>query len=158
MERSGSNPWQPAANETAAKTAQISENVAVGCDALPRKRHGKEGVDGSSPSEGFEQRSANWLCLADGFVEDGVGAETGVGRRADVGLHQGRVNPQPAGAQHLALAGERKQPHVQLLEQVGAEALGQLHQRRGIGHAALERDPAEPAPGEGVRDLLHSVS
>ncbi len=36
MEQSGRNPWQQAANGTAEKTA-----------------HGKEGVDGSSPSEGF---------------------------------------------------------------------------------------------------------
>jgi hypothetical protein len=26
----------------------------MGCDRLPEKFHGKEGVDGSSPSEGFE--------------------------------------------------------------------------------------------------------
>ncbi len=27
--------------------------VAIGCHRLPAKSHGKEGVDGSSPSEGF---------------------------------------------------------------------------------------------------------
>ena len=50
MEPSGRNPWQSLANGTASKTAQTSETVAVGCDRLP---DGKEGVDGSSPSEGF---------------------------------------------------------------------------------------------------------
>jgi hypothetical protein len=40
MEPSGRNRWQPVANGAAAKTAQIGEN-------------GKEGVDGSSPSESF---------------------------------------------------------------------------------------------------------
>jgi hypothetical protein len=30
-----------------------AKTVAVGCHGLPREFHGKEGVDGSSPSEGF---------------------------------------------------------------------------------------------------------
>jgi hypothetical protein len=52
MEPSGRNRWQPVANETRPETAQASETVAVGCDRLPPRPHGKEGVDGSSPSEG----------------------------------------------------------------------------------------------------------
>jgi hypothetical protein len=32
-----------------------AKTVAVGCDRLPKGPHGKEGVDGSSPSEGFEK-------------------------------------------------------------------------------------------------------
>jgi hypothetical protein len=32
----------------------------VGCDRLPEPFHGKEGVDGSSPSEGFHKVPANW--------------------------------------------------------------------------------------------------
>ena len=52
MEPSGRNRSQPVANGTAAKTAQTGETVAVGCDQLPKSFHGKEGVDGSSPSEG----------------------------------------------------------------------------------------------------------
>jgi hypothetical protein len=32
-----------------------AKTVAVGCHRLPEKFHGKEGVDGSSPSEGFEK-------------------------------------------------------------------------------------------------------
>jgi hypothetical protein len=47
MEQSGRNRWQPVANGTAAKAAQIGENRCRGL------RPGKEGVDGSSPSEGF---------------------------------------------------------------------------------------------------------
>jgi hypothetical protein len=31
----------------------------VGCDQLPQKCHGREGVDGSSPSEGFDESPAN---------------------------------------------------------------------------------------------------
>jgi hypothetical protein len=30
-----------------------AKTVAVDCHLLPAKEHGKEGVDGSSPSEGF---------------------------------------------------------------------------------------------------------
>jgi hypothetical protein len=32
-----------------------AKTVAVDCDRLPEMFHGKEGVDGSSPSEGFEK-------------------------------------------------------------------------------------------------------
>ena len=39
MEPRGCNRWQPVANHARAKSAKTS--------------HGKEGVDGSSPSEGF---------------------------------------------------------------------------------------------------------
>src|SRR5437879_12133615 len=34
---------------------ETSETVAIGCDQLPATLHGKEGVDGSSPSEGFSE-------------------------------------------------------------------------------------------------------
>jgi hypothetical protein len=36
-----------------------AKTVAVCCDRLPEAFHGKEGVDGSSPSEGFEEMPAN---------------------------------------------------------------------------------------------------
>src|SRR5689334_15130791 len=37
----------------AQKQPKQAETVATGCDRLPIGAHGKEGVDGSSPSEGF---------------------------------------------------------------------------------------------------------
>jgi hypothetical protein len=40
------------ANGAAGKRLEHAKTVAVDCDRLLRKRHGKEGVDGSSPSEG----------------------------------------------------------------------------------------------------------
>jgi hypothetical protein len=43
MEPSGRNQWQPVANGRAPKMPRTSQN----------RCHGKEGVDGSSPSEGF---------------------------------------------------------------------------------------------------------
>jgi hypothetical protein len=52
----GGNQWQIDRRESRKKQAKT---VAVGCDQLPSGAHGKEGVDGSSPSEGFPERPAN---------------------------------------------------------------------------------------------------
>jgi len=68
MEPSGRNPWQPVANASGAKTAQIRETVAVGCDRLPRKCHGKEGVFGSSPEEGLKLLQIGHFCKGTGFA------------------------------------------------------------------------------------------
>src|ERR671930_2609781 len=46
----GGNQWQI---ESPRKRQRQATTVAVGCDQLPFGAHGKEGVDGSSPSEGF---------------------------------------------------------------------------------------------------------
>jgi hypothetical protein len=53
----GRNRWQI---EGSPKRLKQAKTVAVGCDRLPERVHGKEGVDGSSPSEGFAERPANW--------------------------------------------------------------------------------------------------
>ena len=45
----GANRWQI---ESARKAPKQAETVAMGCYWLPIGAHGKEGVDGSSPSEG----------------------------------------------------------------------------------------------------------
>jgi len=45
----GGNQWQTG---WARKPRKLAKTVAVGCDRLPEMFHGKEGVDGSSPSEG----------------------------------------------------------------------------------------------------------
>jgi hypothetical protein len=51
MEPSRRNHWQSAANRPSAETARPSQ---IRCRELPLvAAHGKEGVDGSSPSEGF---------------------------------------------------------------------------------------------------------
>jgi hypothetical protein len=49
---------------SARKRLRQAKTVATGCDRLPIGAHGKEGVDGSSPSEGFAisvQISCFWL-------------------------------------------------------------------------------------------------
>jgi hypothetical protein len=59
MEPSGRNQWQPVANGRASKTAQTSRSATGG---NPRQRfHGKEGVNGSSPLEGFSEAPAQQL-------------------------------------------------------------------------------------------------
>jgi hypothetical protein len=54
--------WQM---QEARKPLKQAETVAVGCDQLPIGAHGKEGVDGSSPSEGLHKNPANgsFCCL-----------------------------------------------------------------------------------------------
>jgi hypothetical protein len=51
----GGNRWQMGRPATSLRQAKT---VAVGCDGLPELFHGKEGVDGSSPSEGFAVQPA----------------------------------------------------------------------------------------------------
>src|SRR5437667_12175976 len=58
----------------ARKGRKQSKTVAIRCDRLPREVHGKEGVDGSSPSEGSTKAPHNG-----GFVSDQLAARTWVG-------------------------------------------------------------------------------
>ena len=41
--------------EDAQNGLRQAQTIAVGCDRLPKLFHGKEGVDGSSPSEGSQK-------------------------------------------------------------------------------------------------------
>jgi hypothetical protein len=52
MEPRGCNRWQPVANRLDPEAPKEAKTVAAGCDRLPQAAHGKEGVDGSSQSEG----------------------------------------------------------------------------------------------------------
>jgi hypothetical protein len=47
----GGNQWQIGVTRKPQKQAK---SVATSCHRLPETFHGKEGVDGSSPSEGFK--------------------------------------------------------------------------------------------------------
>ncbi len=62
MEPRGCNRWQSVANRTARKPPKQAKTVAVGCERLPRKRHGKEGVSGSSPEEGLKYLQIICFC------------------------------------------------------------------------------------------------
>ncbi len=54
--------------QRAQKPPNQAETAAVGCDRLPRRGHGKEGVDGSSLSEGSAKAPHNWAFCFDRFV------------------------------------------------------------------------------------------
>jgi hypothetical protein len=62
MEQSGRNRWQMGLPR---KRLEQAKTVAMGCDQLPGPQNGKEGVDGSSPSEGLKESPANGIlcCL-----------------------------------------------------------------------------------------------
>ena len=66
MEPRGRDQWQPSQIAQAQKPRNQAKTVAADCDRLPETFHGKEGVDGSSPSEGFRkgQPTALLCCLA----------------------------------------------------------------------------------------------
>ena len=53
----GGNRWQI---ERPRKRLKQAKTVADRCDQLPGLQNGKEGVDGSNPSEGFGKMPANW--------------------------------------------------------------------------------------------------
>ena len=75
MEPSGGNQWQPVANGPSRKPRKQAKTVAVGCDQSPPNLDGKEGVDGSSPSEGSSRsRMVAWVAgtAVDGGVETPV--------------------------------------------------------------------------------------
>jgi hypothetical protein len=52
VEKRGGNGAQTVRAFQASKPLQQAKSLATGCGRLPPKSHGKEGVDGSSPSEG----------------------------------------------------------------------------------------------------------
>ncbi len=70
----GGNRWQMGEPPKGPKKAQT---VAVGCDRLPRGVHGKEGVDGSSPSEGSAKAPHAGLFLSAAFARSPACARYG---------------------------------------------------------------------------------
>jgi hypothetical protein len=54
MEQSARKRWQPVVKRTGPKTAQTSDFATVGSHGNCFAAHGKEGVNGSSPLEGFK--------------------------------------------------------------------------------------------------------
>src|SRR5205085_9516509 len=52
MEQRGRNGWQTFGSPKRGKWLDLARTVATGCHRLRFRSHGKEGVDGSSPSEG----------------------------------------------------------------------------------------------------------
>src|SRR6266851_4159366 len=122
MEPSGRNRWQPVANGTPPKTAQTGRSATGG---NPRQRfrsdatqHGKEGVDGSSPSEGSAKAPEPAL-----FRMCSVGVE---GHRARYGAVYGAFAPR-------SRSGERG-------DRVATGFRGQ-----GVAEVGVERAALQPA-------------
>jgi hypothetical protein len=63
MEPCGCNRWRLVASRVGARTPKSGQNLALCCDRLRKGAHGKEGVDGSSPSEG-DPRPRSRRCQA----------------------------------------------------------------------------------------------
>jgi hypothetical protein len=59
MEQWGRNGWQTFGSLAALNGLIWGETFATGCHRLRFGSHGKEGVDGSSPSEGFDKTPAH---------------------------------------------------------------------------------------------------
>jgi len=62
MEPRGCNRRQSVANRIALAPQKQGKIVATHCDQLPLRAHGKEGVDGSSPSEGLKHLQIEIFC------------------------------------------------------------------------------------------------
>jgi hypothetical protein len=77
MEPSGRNRWQPVANGTPRKRLEQADRQPVATQGNGSGAHGKEGVDGSSPSEGSAKApyvGASRVGVAERFTVQGRAA------------------------------------------------------------------------------------
>jgi len=89
----------------AQKPRKQAKTVAVGCDRLPETSDGKEGVDGSSPSEGLqERRTPRFLGQADLLCVELV-----VGMEPFMELSRSQVQP---GARGFAIGPSRSSRYL----------------------------------------------
>jgi hypothetical protein len=63
MEPSGRNQWQAVENRPRKKSVRSGQNRCRGLRAVAVTQNGKEGVDGSSPSEGLDKVPVNRVFL-----------------------------------------------------------------------------------------------
>jgi AAA domain, putative AbiEii toxin, Type IV TA system len=70
MEQSGRNRWQPVANGPSRKRLKSARTAAVDRHRLLIAAHGKEGVDGSSPSEGLQNPRSGGVFRSEGLALD----------------------------------------------------------------------------------------
>jgi hypothetical protein len=111
MEPSGRNRWQPGANGRAPKAAQIGGSASSGNPRQPFRSDGKEGVDGSSPSEGSAKAPhVGALVQADLLVvERAVGMEAFMKlSRMQLGFERGCLHPHGSVPVCLAIAGREQ--------------------------------------------------
>jgi hypothetical protein len=92
-----------------------AKTVAMDCDDLPQRAHGKEGVDGSSPSEGFDENPANWPLVLSVFGASCVrGYETGT--HSGPGGHSRASATSGVALRHSSLAPMRLAPKAIFLQ------------------------------------------
>src|SRR2546423_1330192 len=87
--------------EESRKPQKQAKTVAVGCDPLPETFHGKEGVDGSSPSEGSAKTQQIELSRSDRLAGSAACSHLsgdGRGPKRAPRLPRGRGNEKTAGA------------------------------------------------------------
>jgi len=100
---------------SALKPQKQAKTLAVGCDQLPRRAHGKEGVSGSSPEEGLQRGCKSVFFLSPRLARlpayGGYGALYGA-FRPKRGLLSGTISPVPqvpaALQEAMALRAERE--------------------------------------------------
>jgi hypothetical protein len=116
------------------QTAKTTEIRCAGCDRLHETFHGKEGVDGSSPSEGFTKRPANGLfrCL------DGLRTSLG---SASLNLSPGSVPNIARGLE--AWLKQRRPTFIEHLHEREVPRNRRSQRNRRVGHPPL--DGVKPA-------------
>src|SRR5918996_5287850 len=105
-----------------------AKTVAMDCDQLPRPQNGKEGVDGSSPSEGFLKHPAKTLLLFAGETTgDGRDVHrTSTAQRDGAGSSRGN-----AVLERLSGLPSRRPPNVHAPSSVPRCCTSALHRREG---------------------------
>jgi hypothetical protein len=106
MEQRGRNRWQTFGAPPGRKWLDLGRTVATGCHRLPFGSHGKEGVDGSSPSEGSAKSPAQrrflvrtQLLRSRGYVAVGERPEAVRGEHAERHRKDGRqIRPNSPGS------------------------------------------------------------
>jgi hypothetical protein len=120
------NRWQMGGRRERLRQAKT---VAVGCDQLPELFHGKEGVDGSSPSEGLRKVPVNRHFVVVFFLN----ART----------HSGHICGTRVAPRRLATSIDTNLITKSLLEPGNSPANGKLQ----LSETKRERDPFSAGRG-----------
>jgi predicted phosphodiesterase len=118
VDATGGNQWQMARPR---RPLEQAKTVAVGCDRLHESFHGKEGVDGSSPSEGSAKAPQNGAAATRStffFCHDPRTLEQGTHARGPFAALAAKLRPA------LVIYGHQHRPHVSADGQPALVGLG----------------------------------
>ena len=113
-------------------------------------------ADGPAPIVDVSEPLAGHLGQATGGPgqePDAGRGESGVGRIADVGLDDRRVDPERPGSEAPLPDGELDDLPGELRDELGPQAPGELADGRLVGHRVAEREQAETPQVERIGDL-----